>query len=95
MPDTALRELGEHVSNARPDCVLGYHVTNGELTVDVAPAAVRSLVEFLKTDKTCRFTTLVDITAVDYPAREARFDLVYHFLSMWQNHRIRLKTQIR
>ncbi|WP_375262944.1 NADH-quinone oxidoreductase subunit C [Palleronia sp.] len=95
MPETALRELGEHVKNARPDCVLGYHVTNGELTVDVTLASVRSLVEFLKTDKTCRFTTLVDITAVDHPAREARFDLVYHFLSMWQNHRIRLKTQIR
>ena len=53
------------------------------------------LVEFLKSDATCRFSTLVDITAIDHPAREARFDVVYHFLSMYQNHRIRIKCAVR
>ena len=48
-----------------------------------------------KTDPTCRFTTLVDITAVDWPERERRFDVVYHFLSMYQNHRIRVKCRGR
>ena len=37
----------------------------------------------------------MDITAVDWPAREERFDVVYHFLSMYQNHRIRLKVALR
>ena len=91
----AMRELGDHVKAARPDCVLEDQVVRDELTVTVALASLVSLVEFLKTDRTCRFTTLVDITAVDYPAREARFDLVYHFLSMYQNHRIRLKVAVR
>ena len=95
MPETALRELGEHIRAARPDCVLDFQVVRGELTMEVALSAIKPLVEFLRTDKTCRFTSLVDITAVDHPAREARFDLVYHFLSMWQNHRIRLKAQVR
>ena len=37
----------------------------------------------------------MDITAVDHPGRDRRFDVVYHFLSMYQNHRIRLRLAIR
>ncbi len=95
MRDTSLTELGEHIKSARPDCILGFEVARGELTLHASLASVPTLVEYLKTDKTCRFSTLVDLTAVDYPAREERFDLVYHFLSMYQNHRLRLKVQVR
>ncbi len=91
----ALLELGGHIEVKRPDCVIGHDVTHGELNVDVAPANIRGLVEFLRNDPTCRFSTLVDITAVDYPARPKRFDVVYHFLSMYQNHRIRLRVSVR
>jgi NADH-quinone oxidoreductase subunit C len=91
----ALRELGEHIEAKRPDCVLGWDVALGELTLTIAPASLVSLVEFLKADRTCRFSTLVDITAVDYPEREERFDVVYHFLSMYENQRIRLKVAAR
>ncbi|WP_375259154.1 NADH-quinone oxidoreductase subunit C [Citreimonas sp.] len=91
----ALNELGSHIEARRPDCVLGWQVSHGELTIDVTLSNLRGLVEFLKTDATCRFTTLIDITAVDYPQRPKRFDVVYHFLSMWQNHRIRLRVPVR
>lgn len=91
----SLKELGSHIETKRSDCVLGWHVTNGELTVDVALSSIKGLVEFLKTDSTCRFSTLVDITGVDYPERAKRFDVVYHFLSMYQNHRIRLRAAAR
>jgi NADH-quinone oxidoreductase subunit C len=91
----ALRELGEHVEAKRPDCVLGWEVALGELTLTIAPASLVSFVEFLKSDRTCRFSTLIDITAIDYPEREERFDVVYHFLSMYENQRIRLKVAAR
>ncbi|MBV2360559.1 NADH-quinone oxidoreductase subunit C [Thalassococcus sp. CAU 1522] len=91
----ALKELGTHIELKRPDCVLGWDVAHGELTVDAAPANIAGLVEFLRNDASCRFTSLVDITAVDYPDRPKRFDVVYHLLSMWQNHRIRLKIAVR
>ncbi len=58
-------------------------------------AALQSLIEFLRSDAACGYSTLVDITAVDYPGREARFDIVYHFLSMYQNHRIRVRAAVR
>ena len=90
-----LRELGALIEAKRPDCVLGWDVIFGELSVDVAPANIAGLVDFLKTDSACKFSTLVDLTAVDYPERPKRFEVVYHFLSMFQNHRIRLKMAIR
>mgnify|MGYP000518662430 CR=1 FL=1 len=91
----ALSELGQHIELKRPDCVLSWDVTGGELTVEVAPANIAVLVEFLKVDSSCKFSSLVDITAVDYPGRDKRFDVVYHFLSMYQNHRIRLRLKVR
>ncbi len=91
----ALTELGQHIELKRPDCVLSWDVAHGELTVDVALASLTGLVEFLKVDRTCLFSSLVDITAVDYPGRAKRFDVIYHFLSMYQNHRIRLRVQVR
>ncbi len=89
-----LRELGAHIAQKRPDCVLDHSVAFGELNVDVALANIVALVDFLKTDSACKFSTLVDITAVDHPGREKRFDVVYHFLSMYQNKRIRLRVAV-
>jgi NADH-quinone oxidoreductase subunit C len=91
----ALKELGTHIELKRPDCVLAWDVSEGELNIDVAPSNIAGFVEFLKTDNTCKFSSLVDITGVDYPQRPKRFDVVYHLLSMYQNHRIRLRVSIR
>ena len=91
----ALQELGAHLDLKRGDCVLSWEVAHGELTVDVAPSSLVSFVEFLRSDTSCKFSSLVDITAVDYPTRAKRFDVVYHLLSMYQNHRIRLRVQVR
>ncbi|MEO9682265.1 MAG: NADH-quinone oxidoreductase subunit C [Tateyamaria sp.] len=91
----ALNELGAYLEAKRPDCVLEWDVTHEELNVDVAPANIAGFVEFLRNDSSCKFSSLVDITAVDYPGRAKRFEVVYHFLSMYQNHRIRLRASIR
>ncbi|MXQ07777.1 NADH-quinone oxidoreductase subunit C [Alphaproteobacteria bacterium GH1-50] len=91
----ALTELAQHIEAKRPDCVLSWEISHGELTMNVTLSSLAGFVEFLKTDRNCRFSTLVDITAVDLPDRDPRFDVVYHFLSMYQNHRIRLKLAVR
>lgn len=91
----ALNELGAMLEIKRNDCVLGWDVAFGELTVDVAPSNLVAFVEFLRNDVSCQFSSLVDITAIDHPGRAKRFDVVYHFLSMYQNHRIRLRVGVR
>jgi NADH-quinone oxidoreductase subunit C len=47
----------------------------------------------LRDDPLCRFGCLIDICGVDYPEREERFDVVYHLLSPWLNHRIRVRAK--
>ncbi|MBT8459960.1 MAG: NADH-quinone oxidoreductase subunit C [Boseongicola sp.] len=91
----ALTELATHIELKRPDCVISWDIAFDELTINVTQSSLAGFVEFLKTDSNCRFSTLVDITAVDHPDRDPRFDMVYHFLSMYQNHRVRLKVGVR
>ncbi|WP_375690523.1 NADH-quinone oxidoreductase subunit C [Pseudooceanicola sp. LIPI14-2-Ac024] len=91
----ALEQLGAHIELKRPDCVLGWEVAYGELNIDVAPASIVDFVDFLRIDNNCKFSTLVDLSGVDYPQRPKRFDVVYQFLSMYQNQRIRLRCAVR
>ncbi|TRW97328.1 NADH-quinone oxidoreductase subunit C [Paracoccus sp. M683] len=90
-----LSELAEHLTLRRPNDVVDTELAFGELTVTISLSGLVDLVDFLRSDANCRFSTLVDITAVDHPARPARFDMVWHFLSMYRNQRIRLKAAIR
>ena len=87
-----LNELGAAIAAKQP--VLSQTLAFGELTLTVALGDIVGVVGFLKSDPECRFTSLVDITAVDHPEGVKRFELVYHFLSMFRNHRIRIKVAV-
>ncbi|MEK6215651.1 MAG: NADH-quinone oxidoreductase subunit C [Boseongicola sp.] len=91
----ALTELATHIELKRADCVVSWDIAFGELTINVTQASLAGFIEFLKADQNCRFSTLIDITAVDHPERDPRFDVIYHFLSMYQNHRVRLRVAVR
>jgi NADH-quinone oxidoreductase subunit C len=91
----ALEELAALIALKRSDAVVETSVAQGELTVTAVASLIEPLVEFLKTDASCRFTSLVDITAIDHPDRPDRFDIVWHFLSMYRNQRIRVKAAVR
>ncbi len=93
--DQALLDLAQHIELKRSGDVLSAEVAYGELTVHVTLAGVEGFVDFLRQDESCRFSTLVDVTAVDYPSRPARFDMVWHFLSMYRNQRIRVVAAVR
>ncbi len=90
-----LKELAAHIELKRPADVVSTEIAFGELNVTVTPGSIVDFVEFLRDDANCRFSSLVDITAVDYPQRPARFDVVWHFLSMRRNQRIRIKAALR
>jgi NADH-quinone oxidoreductase subunit C len=95
MDSAVLDDLREAIVLRQEAALIAAEVAFGELTVTIAPSTIPAFVAWLRADPNCRFTTLIDITAVDWPAREARFDLVYHFLSMHLNHRIRVKAAVR
>ena len=88
-----LANLGETIKAALPGAVLGSSVAFDQLTLAVDAAKIVEIARFLRDDPGCRFVSFVDITAVDYPGRENRFDVVYHFMSPTLNARIRLKAE--
>ncbi|MEM7745066.1 MAG: NADH-quinone oxidoreductase subunit C [Pseudomonadota bacterium] len=90
----ALQELGDMIAMSQPDAVLSHHVANGDLTLVASIGQLRGLVTHLRDNAACAFTTLIDLTAIDWPEREDRFEVVYHFLSMPQNQRVRVKVTV-
>ena len=83
-----------NLDQAIEEAVLGVEESNGHILVDIAPNAVVRLMSHLKSKKGYSFNTLIDITAVDFPAREQRFEVIYHFLSMTENKRCRVTTMV-
>jgi NADH-quinone oxidoreductase subunit C len=66
----------------------------GETTVILAPAILVEASQALRDAPTLRFSLLEDITAVDWPEREPRYDIVYQLVSIETRASIRLKVQV-
>jgi NADH-quinone oxidoreductase subunit C len=67
-------------------------VEHGTLVIGIAPDALPALVRRLKSE--WQFDMLLDVTAIDWPQREPRFDVVWHFYSTQHKVRVRLKTNV-
>ncbi|MDE2739796.1 MAG: NADH-quinone oxidoreductase subunit C [Paracoccaceae bacterium] len=89
-----LTHLCEIVQKEQNDSIEFVEIKHEELVITGLATRIPDLVGFLKKNSECQFTTLVDITAVDYPGREKRFDVVYHLLSMNLNQRVRVKVYL-
>ncbi len=87
----ALIDLGDYIAAGVPDEVSETRVESDELTVRTTAPSIIKLLTFLRDDQNCQFKLLMDITGVDYPDREQRFDIVYNLLSLKYNQRIRVK----
>lgn len=88
----ALVDLADHIRTSQPS-VTNAVIAFGELTLEADAAAIVPLLAFLRDDPKCRFVNFIDICGVDYPAREKRFDVVYHLLSPYLNQRVRVKVR--
>nr|WP_321444424.1 NADH-quinone oxidoreductase subunit C [uncultured Cohaesibacter sp.] len=91
--DEALRDLGDYVAFSLEGKVVDWTVAFGELTVTVQRPDILEVLRFLRDDPRLQYACFIDVTAVDYPGRAARFDVVYHLLSPKQNSRIRVKLK--
>ncbi len=91
--DETLDKLGETIAAGLSGTVAGYWLAHGELTLTAAASDVVKVMSFLRDDERCQFVSFIDITAVDWPARAQRFDVVYHLLSPKLNKRVRVKVE--
>jgi NADH-quinone oxidoreductase subunit C len=89
--DEGLRAIGDKALASLPGAVLAAHEAYGELTLEAEAARVAEVLTFLRDDPDCQFFCFTDLSGVDYPQREKRFDVVYLLLSPKLNRRIRVK----
>jgi len=88
-----LERVGQAIKDALGASVTGFEIAHGELTVHAVAADMVKVATFLRDATPCQFSCIIDVTAVDWPQRENRFDVVYHFLSPRLNQRVRVKAQ--
>lgn len=88
-----LEALGQHIASSLGDAIVSHAVAYDELSVVARPEDIVRVVTFLRDDPECRFVSFIDLAGVDYPARERRFDVVYHFLAPHAIRRIRVKVE--
>ena len=94
-----MQDLKDHILSQLGDAVNAVTIVDhgnkaAEICVEARRAEIVKVLTFLREDTICRFNSLIDICGVDYPARERRFEVVYHMLSMAHNHRIRVKLTV-
>ena len=91
--DEALKSIGEKAVAALPGAVLDVNGAFGELTLVVDAARIVEALTYLRDDAACQFICFTDLSGVDYPERDKRFDVVYLLLSPKLNQRIRVKIE--
>ena len=89
-----LASFQNNLNDTLRDSVLSIKEEYGHIIFNILPNAIVDVVTFLKSKKGLSFTTLIDITAIDFPAKEKRFQLIYHFLSMTENKRCKIITSV-
>ena len=89
-----LTSFQNNLNDTLRDSVLSIKEEHDHIIFDIIPSAIVEVVTYLRSKKGFSFTTLIDITAIDFPAKEKRFQLIYHFLSMTENKRCKITMAV-
>ena len=92
--ETALLAMADHIADVVDSMLVSCAVVQGEIELRVNPADVPQVLTLLRGDRQAAFNQLIDLTAVDYPERGSRFDVIYLLLSMDNNIRMRLVAAV-
>ncbi|EXJ91373.1 NADH-ubiquinone oxidoreductase 30.4 kDa subunit, mitochondrial [Capronia coronata CBS 617.96] len=87
-----LHEYGQYLMSCLPKYIQQFSVWKDELCIYITPGGVIPVFTFLKYHTAAEYTMVADITAVDFPTKNYRFEVVYNLLSVRHNSRIRVKT---
>jgi len=72
--NSPLHEYGQYLTTCLPKYVQQFSVYKDELTLYIPPQAVVPVLTFLRDHTQCQYKAVMDITAVDYPTRQNRFE---------------------
>ncbi len=74
--------------------VANSEIKNDTIILHTSRENLTNLLLSLRDEGSLSFNQLIDITAVDYPEREERFEVIYQLLSLKNNVRITVKTSV-
>ena len=94
MPGDDIKDLAEYVHEKLEKSVVKHYFEKDELVFEVKSEDIKTVLQFLRDDRECAFTTLVDLCGADYPNRPERFEVIYSLLSLKQNNRARVKIAV-
>ena len=89
-----INEIKDLIKSLLNFCKYEIKILNNEISIYIKSEDLVKTLLFLKDNPTFNLVTLVDLTAVDYPADEKRFMLVYNLLSVSKNFRLKVKVKI-
>ncbi|KAK9680827.1 Respiratory-chain NADH dehydrogenase, 30 Kd subunit [Popillia japonica] len=88
-----LKDFGRYAAECLPKFIQKVQITGtDELELLIVPEGILPVLQFLKDHHNAQFANLSDVTAIDVPSRQYRFEIVYNILSVRFNSRIRVKT---
>ena len=87
---SALETMVVHLQHLLGDDISSADISGGQIILRTTSAALVTLLNSLRDDVVASFNQLTDLTAVDYPDRPERFEMVYQLLSMKNNMRLRI-----
>jgi NADH-quinone oxidoreductase subunit C len=87
------KKILEDLEKNFPDKVLETSSVFNDETAAIRSDSLLDIVQFLR-KKPHEYSMLLDLTCVDYPGRENRFEMVYHFFSLTSNRRLRIKVPV-
>ena len=86
--------FGNYLVSCLPHYINTVLLDFNDLTIVVSSRYIYKVLSFLKNDLNSQFEILIDLTAVDFPENDKRFEVVYMLLSWKYNTRIRVKTHV-
>lgn len=90
----ALEDLADYIAEKFEDSAVAVSFQQDQLCVVVPRKNLVKVMTALRDDKEINMHQLIDVTAVDFPDRAKRFEVVYHLLSVRHNHRVRVKVLV-
>ncbi len=89
-----MHPIASKIEREVADALVSHKEAFGELTLSVRREKIHEVLKFLHDDPEMNFDHITDVTAVDFPNEEPRFEVVYQLYSIEKNHRIRIKARV-
>ena len=90
----SLEDLEKKINSELTTKINNTEIKHNQIYIETDKEDIIDVAIFLKTNQDTKFRQLIDITAIDYPENNQRFELVYLFLSHEFNQRVIVKYPI-